>query len=224
MWDLSKHEQLEMEILEGLNSRKLLSHVIFCGGTMLRLCHELNRYSVDLDFWLISKEKRDYIFEQMKDYLRERFLIKTSHKRFDSILIEFARKGYPRNLKIEIREDKEKVKHEEKIAFSKHSSTQVMVKAATLEEMMRAKIETFLTRVGIRDAFDLEFLLRRGIKLDASSKELKEMAKLVKKFKTKDYRVTLGSLLEFKDRKYYKEANFRYLLGHIDKKLREGKN
>lgn len=219
MWDLSKHEKLEMEILEGLNSLKMLDHLIFCGGTMLRLCHELNRYSVDLDFWLLNKEKEEAVFDAIKSYLKDKFSLKTSKNLKDSIVFEFSAKNYPRNLKIEIRKGRDKVKYEEKIAYSRHSSIQVMVKAATLEDMMRSKIETFLTRVQIRDVFDIEFLVKRGVALDASKKELLEMQKLIKKFKAKAYRVTLGSLLEFKERQYYRQANFRIVLGAIDKIL-----
>ena len=49
---LARHEKFEMEILNRLNSGRILEKMVFGGGTMLRLCHELNRYSADLDFWL----------------------------------------------------------------------------------------------------------------------------------------------------------------------------
>ena len=38
-----------------MKSTKLLDPLVFGGGTMLRLCHDLNRYSVDLDFWFLKK-------------------------------------------------------------------------------------------------------------------------------------------------------------------------
>ena len=216
MWDLSKHERLEVELLEGLNSRKVLDHLIFCGGTMLRLCHELNRYSVDLDFWLLNKEYTANIFKETKKYLAENYRLKKAANRKEGLVFEFAARGYPRSLKIEIRKQKAKIRHEGKIAFSKHNPIQIMVKAATLDEMMKAKVETFLDRVQIRDVFDIEFLLKRGVKIIASRKELLEIQKLITKFKTKDYKVALGSLLDFKERQYYKQANFRFLLNHIN--------
>ncbi len=52
MQDLIQHEQFELEVLDRLNSGRLLTNLIFGGGTMLRLCHGLDRYSVDLDFWV----------------------------------------------------------------------------------------------------------------------------------------------------------------------------
>ena len=219
MWDLSKHERMEMEILNGLNSKKILSHLIFCGGTMLRLCHELNRYSVDLDFWFIDNKKIDNIYRDIKNYLDENYKVRKSSNKDNSVLFEFGIKDYPRNLKIEIRNEKEDIQYEEKIAFSKHTSIQVIVKAASLEEMMRAKVKTFLSRLQIREVFAIEFLLRRGIKINASKEELKNMEKLIRRFKAKDYKISLGSLLEFKDRQYYKTANFRYLVEHIKENL-----
>lgn len=223
MWDLSKHEQIEMETLDGLNSIRVLDGVVFCGGTMLRLCHELNRYSVDLDFWLLNKEREDEMFAKVKTYLKENFILKKSSHRKNSLLFEFSAKGYPRHLKIEIRKRKDRIKYEEKIAFSKHSTKQVFLKAETLDDMMKDKIDTFLDRVQIRDVFDIEFLIKQGIQLKATQKDLEEMRGLIGKFKAKDYRNTLGALLEFKERQFYKSANFRFLLSHIDKFLKNGR-
>ena len=52
MQALQDLEILEIEVLDILNSIKVLDSLYFGGGTMLRLCHNLNRYSTDLDFWL----------------------------------------------------------------------------------------------------------------------------------------------------------------------------
>ncbi len=46
MQDLIKHEQFELEVLDTLNSGKFLANLVFCGGTMMRLCFGLDRYSV----------------------------------------------------------------------------------------------------------------------------------------------------------------------------------
>jgi len=50
-----QHEIFEIEILDKMNSAKVLQSLVFGGGTMLRLCHELNRYSADLDFWFVKR-------------------------------------------------------------------------------------------------------------------------------------------------------------------------
>ena len=51
---LKNHEIFEIEVLEKLKNGNFLSPLVFGGGTMLRLCYELNRYSTDLDFWFIK--------------------------------------------------------------------------------------------------------------------------------------------------------------------------
>jgi predicted nucleotidyltransferase component of viral defense system len=56
---LRQHEIFEIEVLDKMKSAKVLDHLVFGGGTMLRLCHELSRYSIDLDFWFI---KITYLF------------------------------------------------------------------------------------------------------------------------------------------------------------------
>jgi predicted nucleotidyltransferase component of viral defense system len=57
MQDLIKQEQFEIEVLDRLQSGRFLDRLIFGGGTMLRLCFGLDRYSVDLDFWLLKKNR-----------------------------------------------------------------------------------------------------------------------------------------------------------------------
>ena len=47
MQDLQDLEIFEIEILHILNRIKVLDNLYFGGGTMLRLCHNLNRYSTD---------------------------------------------------------------------------------------------------------------------------------------------------------------------------------
>ncbi len=58
-----QHEVFEIEILDKMNSAKVLEPLVFGGGTMLRLCHELNRYSVDLDFWFIKRIPQEKYFD-----------------------------------------------------------------------------------------------------------------------------------------------------------------
>ncbi|MCK7512410.1 MAG: nucleotidyl transferase AbiEii/AbiGii toxin family protein [Desulfobacterales bacterium] len=64
---LGRHEAFEIEVLDKLNSAKLLDPLVFGGGTMLRLCHELNRYSVDLDFWFITKDRAKAFFDKLAE-------------------------------------------------------------------------------------------------------------------------------------------------------------
>jgi predicted nucleotidyltransferase component of viral defense system len=63
---LRQHEIFEIDVLETMNSMKVLEPLVFGGGSMLRLCHELNRYSADLDFWIIKNISQKDYFERIR--------------------------------------------------------------------------------------------------------------------------------------------------------------
>ena len=208
---LQKHETLEIGTLENMNSGKFLEPLVFGGGTMLRLCHELNRYSVDLDFWFVKKVDHNLYFNKLKKYLEERYELTDAQIKHYTILLELRSKGYPKKLKIEIRKEVKTCDFEEQIAFSKFSSKQVILKVHTLEQMMKNKVEAAIGRHEIRDFYDIEFMLRMGVPLKAHPGDLDKLADRAGTFKRSDYSVTLGSLLEQDARKYYIAHGFAYL-------------
>lgn len=214
MHDLIMQERFELEVLDRLNSGKFLTQLIFGGGTMLRLCHGLDRFSVDLDFWII-KDLELKFFENMKAYLAKHYDIKDSVKKFYTILFELKSNIYPRSLKLEIRREVKKIHVEQVIAYSKYANTQVFLKAVSLNDMMESKLEAFLDRQEIRDVFDIEFLFKRGVSLEASVDTLREVLGLINAFPRRDYTVKLGSLLEKEQRKYYSVENFKILKGAL---------
>ena len=219
MQELIKQEQFELEILDLLNSRRLLNNLIFCGGTMLRLCYGLNRFSADLDFWVAEDIDTAKLFREIKKALSGEYAVKDAARKFHTLLFEIRSGRYPRSLKIEIRKEKKKIKAEQAIAYSKHANTQVFIRAISPEDMMRAKIEALLARREIRDAFDLEFLLKKGVSLDAPDAILKPLLKIIGAFGPRDYTVKLGSLLEAQERKYYAAQNFKILKSAIQERL-----
>ena len=216
MESLKKHEVFEMEALEKLNSVRLLEPLVFGGGTMLRLCYELDRYSVDLDFWFIKKVSQKDYFRKLKDFLGKEYELTDAQIKFHTLLFEFRSRNYPKRLKIEIRKKMKECDYTEKIAFSEYSTKQVILKVHTLEQTMKNKIAAALERKEIRDCFDIEFLLRRGVSLSASKKELDKLRDVILGFKEKDFKVTLGSILEPEARKYYVTNKFSYLLDKIE--------
>jgi predicted nucleotidyltransferase component of viral defense system len=219
MQDLIKQEQFELEVLDKLNSKKLLRELVFGGGTMLRLCFGLNRFSVDLDFWLVKKVNIDKLFKEMKEYLASLYKITDSADKFNTLLFEIKSKDYPRSLKIEIRKETKKITVEQAIAYSKYSNTQVFLGIVSLKDMMTAKIEAFLQRREIRDVFDIEFLFKKGVPLDASPEILRRILKEIDRLTKKDYTVKLSSILEPQERQYYTRENFKILKLAIKEKL-----
>lgn len=135
------------------------------------------------------------------------------------MLFELKSPRYPRNLKIEIRKEPKKVQTEKIIAYSRFANDQVFLTAVSLEDMMRLKIETFIQRKEIRDAFDLEFLLKKGVALPSDTEILEKITKVLESLSKRDYTVKLGSLLENEQRKYYVSENFKILKRAIREKI-----
>lgn len=100
MQALIKQEQFEIEVLDKLKSGKFLYKLVFTGGTMLRLCYGLNRFSVDLDFWLYKEINIEKYFLNLKDYLSKYYIIHNTEDKFYTLLFEIKSKNYPRSLKI----------------------------------------------------------------------------------------------------------------------------
>ncbi|MGB9934684.1 nucleotidyl transferase AbiEii/AbiGii toxin family protein [Thermodesulfovibrio yellowstonii] len=212
MQDLEKQEQFEIEVLDKLKSGRFLDSLIFTGGTMLRLCYGLNRFSVDLDFWLYKKIDTEKYFEKLREYLSVFYTIRDAENKFYTMLFEIRGENYPRTLKIELRKKVEKVKTDMSIAYSKFSNIQVLVRTLSLEEVMKSKIEAFLNRKEIRDVFDIEFLLKKGVPLNAKKEDLQQLLEGIKDFSKNDYSVKLGSIVDAEWRKYYMKENFKILV------------
>lgn len=218
---LQQQELFEIETLSWLKNNGFLKDIIFGGGTMLRLCHGLNRYSVDLDFWLYDYDSKEInsFFEILNKTLIKDYIVTDSQNKYYTLLFEIKKTSYPQKLKIEIRKRIEKADFQEKIAYSKFGNIQVVVKGFTLEQVMKNKTEALLGRKEIRDAFDIEFLLRNGIELPADTKKLKGINEIIKSFKKRDYSVTLGSLLDPQTREYYRQNGFSYLAQTINQRI-----
>jgi predicted nucleotidyltransferase component of viral defense system len=209
---LDEHEAFEMELLQWLRSRRFLNSLVFGGGTMLRLCHELPRYSLDMDFWFFRETDFEGFFERLSETLKKEHRITDAQNKYHSILVELQKaRGKPK-LKIEIRKKIALLgTSEEKIAFSPHLSTQVLVRGFTLQQMAQNKIEALIGRGEIRDAFDLEFLTRRGVTKSLTEEEKERIFLRLRGFKKTDFDVKLGSILRPELRHYYRENKFRFL-------------
>jgi len=209
---LRQHEIFEIEVLDKMKCAKVLEPLVFGGGSMLRLCHELNRYSVDLDFWIVKRVSQDDYFIKIMEILAKDYEITDSRMKHYTLLFELRSGLYPRRLKIEIRRRAEDCDFQEQIAFSRFSTKQVVLRAHTLNQTMKNKIGAFLDRGEIRDCFDIEFLLRRGIEFPAlTGSQSQVFQKKLARFKDRDFKVKLGSILEGDIREYYISQRFTYL-------------
>jgi len=207
-----QHEIFEIEVLERMNSARLLEPLVFGGGTMLRLCHELNRYSTDLDFWFIKSISQNDYFNKACSAFGKHYEVTDSQIKHSMLLFELRSALYPKRLRIEIRREMKDCDFQEKIAFSRFNTRQILLRAHSLEQSMKNKIDAFLDRGEIRDCFDIEFLVRRGVDLSGElGMRSIEFKKKLSRFKERDFKVKLGSILESDIRGYYIENRFRFL-------------
>jgi len=219
-----QHEIFEIEVLDRMKSARLLEPLVFGGGTMLRLCYELSRYSVDLDFWFTKRIPQDDYFDKIRSTFEKFYEITDAQTKHFTLLLELRFAGYPKRLKIEIRRAVEDCDFQEMIAFSRFATKQVALKAHTLNQTMINKVKAFLDRGEIRDCFDIEFLLRRGIELPADiGKKTGRLLKKLDGFKDRDFKVKLGSILEAEVREYYVTQRFSYLEEKLSSQLSNSK-
>lgn len=215
MEELKRHEAFEIEVLDELHRAGFLRPLVFGGGTMLRLCHELPRYSVDMDFWFLKRTTYADFFEKLRDFLSTKYRVTDSQNKHFTLLYEFRGKTSPRKLKIEIRKELVKKGIEDKIAFSSHASRQVLVRTLSLQETACRKLKAAKSRDEIRDYFDLEFLLRKGVTIPFSKADRTYLRDRIARFRKSDLTAVLGSLLEKDLRDYYAKNGFSYLLEKI---------
>ena len=209
---LKDHENFEMSLIQWLRAKRFLESLVFGGGSMLRLCHELPRYSLDMDFWFFRETDFAHFYKRLHDVLTKEHDVTDAQDKHYSLLFEIQRaKGMPR-LKIEMRKKLAPMgSSEEKIAFSPYFPTQVLVRGFTLRQMLQNKVHALIDRGEIRDAFDLEFLARKGVVIELDEQQSEKVRERLKGFRKRDFDVKLGSILVPELREYYRENRFRYL-------------
>lgn len=84
---------------------------------------------------------------------------------------------------------------------------------------MNLKTAALIDRGEIRDAYDMEFLVKRGVLPAAETEVLHRALDRIAAFKKTDYAVKLGSLIEPELRPYYRDRNFRILKAAIEDRL-----
>ena len=213
---LERHEQMEMLILDEMRKIKVLDQLTFGGGTMLRLCFDLPRYSVDFDFYLVKGKDT---FLPWAQRLSQRFRemgaeITDEQEKHHTFLWEVRMAAYPRRLKIEIRKAAESARETElNIAHSPFSPLQVRLRTLTLHQMWINKVHALLDRREIRDAYDLEFLTRRGagdVK-SLTAAQTKTLREKVESWTEQEFKVQLGSVLSSEEREVVLSNRFSYL-------------
>ncbi len=154
------HKNILIKILKDIYTDSSLGPILgFKGGTAAYLFYNLNRFSVDLDFDLLNKEKENYIFERIKKILENYGTLKQAEKKRFNLIYVLSYSGKmqeDQNVKVEINRRDFGSKYEVRAYFG--ISMKVMVR----EDMFAHKLCAMYERIGKtnRDIFDVWYFLQ----------------------------------------------------------------
>lgn len=219
MLNKNKHKVTIIKILKDIYSDANIRSVLgFKGGTAAFLFYNLPRLSVDLDFDLLEKNKKEAVFNKLPSILSSYGkVIEKTEKRYTLFFLVSYKKG-ERKIKVEIS------KRPIKANFEIKNYLGIPILVMKKEDMVAGKLAAFLTRkkFASRDLFDLWFFLKNDwqINEDYFKKQTnlslnQGLKKAIVKLKTiKDNQLLqgLGELLEEKEKKWVKTQLKKELL------------
>lgn len=189
-------EEAEMLLLYEISQSAISKHLIFYGGTALRLAYNCPRFSEDLDFLMaapISEKQLELVLGKAckSDPNLEMVDIKEKyHTLFGLIKVKHPLLKHPFSIKIEISKRKNGIDKEFRPLNSPTSTLQPLLFVATLSSLYAAKQKAMADRNVSRDWFDFWYiskLLRENPKITKKSQLNKtEFEREMKRFLPKD--------------------------------------
>ncbi len=155
--NIIKHKSILIKILKSIYADATVGPLLgFKGGTAALLFHDLNRFSVDLDFDLLEESKEDYVFEQIQKILSNYGIIKKAKKQNFNLLFSLyydEKEDGAQNIKVEINRRNFGSKYEVK------SYLGIPMKVMVKEDMFANKLCALYERISrtSRDIFDVYF-------------------------------------------------------------------
>lgn len=206
------HKDIFVSILREIYSDTLLRTSLgFKGGTAAMLFYGLPRFSVDLDFNLLDPEKKETVFERLKEILpRYGTVIQAKDKHYTLFFLLSYQKG-ERGLKVEIS------KRPLEFAYVPKNFLGISMLVMKGEDMVAGKLSALLTRktFATRDLFDMWFFLKEHWDINEAilkestgltlAQALRKAQTQVKKVKKTELLAGLGDLLDNKEKAFVKE-------------------
>ncbi len=158
---IAQHKAVFLQILKGIYDDTDIGPLLgFKGGTAALLFYELPRFSVDLDFDLLSKEKEDLVFKHMVKILEVYGSLKEAQNKRYNLFYRLSYDGIKSNaytLKVEIN------KRPFGSQFILKDYMGLPIKVMVQEDMAANKLVAMYERIGKanRDIFDVHFFLHK---------------------------------------------------------------
>lgn len=157
MFDRNIHKSLLLQILKDIYTDTSLGPFLgFKGGTAAHLFYKLGRFSVDLDFDLLNKEKDTLVFEKVKKILQGYGTIKEKNKKHNTLFFILSYEEKVPNIKVEINLRRFGSRYD--VRHYLGISMLVMIK----EDMFAHKLVALLERIRTanRDVYDVWYFLK----------------------------------------------------------------
>jgi len=160
--DRTVHKNILIKILKDIYADSSLGPILgFKGGTAAYLFYNLERFSVDLDFDLLDREKEEYVFQAIKKILENYGTLKQADKKRFNLIYVLSYSGKipeAQNIKVEINRRDFGSRYEVK------SYLGISMKVMIQEDMFAHKLCAMHERMGKtnRDIFDVWYFLQNG--------------------------------------------------------------
>lgn len=157
MLDRNIHKTILVQILKDVYTDVHLGPLLgFKGGTAAHLFYDLGRFSVDLDFDVLSEDKEAFVFEKIGDILREYGTLKERYKKQHTLFFVLSYDQKSQNIKVEINRRMFGSRYE----LKSYLGISMMVMAQ--EDMFAHKLVAILERAKTanRDVYDIWHFLK----------------------------------------------------------------
>lgn len=203
--DVNKHKFFMMQVLKDIYSDiELASCLGFKGGTALMFFYNLPRFSVDLDFNLLDKEKEKRVYEKVRAILSKYGKIFDEAMKFYGPVIVLDYGMGERKLKVEI-SNREYDNH-----YEIKNLLGIQMKVLVEPDMFAHKLCALLDRTEVtsRDIFDCWFFLQNHSPINAEIVEFRMgmpladyIQKCIERLETTSDKTLMSGLGELTDAK-----------------------
>lgn len=213
--NISTHKNILLQILKDIYTDNSLGPLLgFKGGTAAHLFYNLSRFSVDLDFDLLDKNKEEEVFAKVEKIAAEFGTIRNKTNKRYTLFIVLSYSEEAHNIKIEINKRSFGSQYELKNYLG--ISMLVMKK----EDMSAHKLVAMTERgkIANRDVFDVWFFLKNNWEINKEIVEkrtkmkfkdyLKKCIKFIEDFSGREILSGMGELLDEKQKAWVK-ANLK---------------
>lgn len=163
MFNIKKHKTLLIQILKDIYSDiEIASLLGFKGGTALMLFYDLPRFSVDLDFNLLSNDKQSLVYQKLETILLKYGTIHDKAQKHFGLLLVLDYGENERKLKLDISNRLFNEKYKIKNYLG------IPLKLMDVSDMLSNKLVAITDRntLTMRDVFDCYFLMKKRIEIN----------------------------------------------------------